>query len=89
MGSLSSQFLEDLLDSRLEREYQPAGAARRAVRAVVVVRPAIVIVLLLLLRLVCLTSALRLAGRCTIDRIERLMAATLVRPVTTVQLGLR
>lgn len=55
--------------------------------AVVVVRRAVVIVLLL--RLVCLTSALRLAGRCTIDGIERLMAATLVRPVTTVQLGLR
>jgi len=59
------------------------------VRAVIVVRRAIVIVLLLLLCLVRLTNALRLAGRRTVDGIERLMAATLVRSMTTVQLGLR
>jgi len=57
-------------------------------RAVTIVRRAIVIMLLLLLRLVRLTSALRFGGRRTVDRIERLMAATLVRSMTTMQLRL-
>jgi len=56
-------------------------------RAVIVMRRAVIIVLLLL-RLMRLTSALRLASRRTIDGIERLMTTALVRPMIPVQLRL-
>lgn len=52
-------------------------------RAVIVMRRAVIIVLLLL-RLMRLTSALRLAGRRTVDGIERLMTTALVRPMIPV-----
>lgn len=56
-------------------------------RAVIVMRRA-VIIMLLLLRLMRLTSALRLAGRRAVHGIERLMTAALVRPMIPVQLRL-
>lgn len=64
-------------------QYHPAEAARGAVRAVIVMRRAVIIVLLLL-RLMRLTSALRLAGRRAVDGVKRLMTAALVRPVIPV-----